>query len=1169
MSSDNDSKSCHSEEGEVATFEETLFQMISEYFRDHDYLTREALPQFLDFLGLSQQWESKDEQECLWKTFERYSKNDKVDEKGVKSGFGDFLSSQPEEEVTRMSRMSRASINITNNLINKLDTMKKKETEVIAEEPIEGEKVEIEHDKNYDKFINEIDPELLRKYYAAFVIMDIANKDILNYSELDGFTGMYSFYKLTFDDIVEFILYFGENDPSLKLFKLNKFKFAQISKEMKTIIQAYKDTFENVSFSGGSPQKSNDIDYFGDPQTVFNRVVDDIVLIERECEAYANLISNENTSNQFFVYEIIFLCHQRQLKLDSLRILFSRSVSQFQEMQEEYRQLNQKLIDTQTDENNEEQIDQLLNEIALLKEEKDSKYSEIEKLKDEIMTKESEMQALRNTMHQMELYEESQSKEIASLKLEISELKKKYESNITKVLEKIKVDNDKFEKQSMKMQKQPFFPQSDTKTVNKEQIIGGEFDNISGYSLGDLDDERKGENVKIKKMSYEKLMNYSMKVDMDNQDLIKKVNMLEEKIRDMTRKLDLANKNYEDTLNENSIIKSENIKLQSKVDNLSKEVEMNNMFRPSNAFNLSSRISRISNAQPMNTLHCQISNIKATNTSSSAIKTVTFTGSSMKNILQDEEEEQANDSNDLGSLEVSSGGAFFSAKKEEPILEEENEEIEQGHGDSNLFGKKEPQSCKASQSKSISLSINNQRRLNNISNSKVNNSSGSQFKAFNPNKISKEIEIGDDDDLNSSEHKSESKKILSQLDDFDKAKKAIYSSGKKKKISNEKTLTNAINSAKISNPNNIQVSSFNQKKENNEIIAEEDGEDDEEVKIESIIKRPRSLSPVKIQPSNTNSSNLIQNKDYFNIKNFGNLTATVQYTKKPMFPKKKSSSPLTRTSYDFMFIKHLNDINGILENNPQGYASYDIFSDLVYHLDIFKYKRTKRELVTTGDVIYLIDPANHTKFISFTGIKEIILEDKNCNVLTFKFHKDQDLSIETFRRGVLINYFQTRERKNGEPPIRCVFKDLYYGKILNAEGLLTYNEALFKNLPVYPDFDDAIKVGYLYKRGDYKQFTERFVVLFDIGLVYYDTEEPIKIKDLITLTNCSIFEVPFERYKKANAFEIINVNNKKYVFYAKKIEELISWKEAILKVIKKYGDKMIRVDVKGKEQQKK
>ena len=137
---------------------------------------------------------------------------------------------------------------------------------------------------------------------------------------------------------------------------------------------------------------------------------------------------------------------------------------------------------------------------------------------------------------------------------------------------------------------------------------------------------------------------------------------------------------------------------------------------------------------------------------------------------------------------------------------------------------------------------------------------------------------------------------------------------------------------------------------------------------------------------------------------------------------------------------------------------------------------------------------------------------------------------------------------------------------MNAEGILTYNETLFKNLPVYPDFDDAIKVGYLYKRGDYKQFTERFVVLLDIGLVYYDTEEPIKIKDLITLTNCSFFEVPFERYKKANAFEIINVNNKKYVFYAKRIEELISWKEAIVKIIRKYGNKMIKVDVKGKEQ---
>ena len=103
----------------------------------------------------------------------------------------------------------------------------------------------------------------------------------------------------------------------------------------------------------------------------------------------------------------------------------------------------------------------------------------------------------------------------------------------------------------------------------------------------------------------------------------------------------------------------------------------------------------------------------------------------MKNILQDEEEEeQANDSNDLGSLEVSSGGVFFSAKKEEPRLEE-NEEIEQGQGDSNLFGKKEPQSAKAVQNKSISYSTN-QRRLNIISNNKKT-SGNQQFKVHRKN----------------------------------------------------------------------------------------------------------------------------------------------------------------------------------------------------------------------------------------------------------------------------------------------------------------------------------------------------------------------------------------------------------------------------------------------------
>ena len=1197
------------DEGDLENFEDTLYRLIGEFFSKNQYLTRITLPNFLEFIGLSSEWESSEEQDCLWKSFDKYSKNGLVDEKGARKGFGEFLSSQPEEEVSRMSRMS---INVTNSLMKNLASMKAKEkTEVIEEEPQENIK-EVEEnvydDKNYIKFINETDPEILRKYYATFIILDIGKKDILNYSELDGFTRMYSFYKFTFDDIVEFLLYFAEDVTTKKLFKINRNKFGMIVNEMKGLVQSYKDTFENVSY-GGSPQKQNyDIPYFGDTQTVFNQIVDDIILIERECEAYANLISTEKLSNSFFVTEIVFLCHQRQFKLDMLRVLFLRSISQFQEMQEEYRQLNQKLIDCQTNNSDEEQIEQLLSEIAMLKEDKEIKFNEIGKLKEEIINKEAEMQTLTNTMHQMELYEESQCNEIANLKNEISDLKKKYDSGVNKVLEKIRVENEEYQKKSMKFhQPQPFFQNEPSGNIISNNKEGDGFGNLAGYSLTDLEEEKKGTNIRLKKMSYDQLITYTRKVDMDNQELINRANSLEDKIKEISKRLELATRNYEETKKENVLMKSENTKLQNQINELSKEVEMNNMFRPSNAYNLCSRFSRVSNAQPLNNLHCQVSNIKTMGTSTSNIKSVTFTSSSMKemnNQQDDIEKEEKKEDNligenecDLGSLGTSSNNLFFpskenttqfEAKEKELQQEQEGEVIELGGGNffsqknfaqkkdnlmtnattSNTLRSKDSQAYKTN--KTISYNTKTQDKIdtkqkktsdkNNMQNFFKQMEASKSYKDFKPKNISKEIEIGDDDYFQNQEEDL----IMNQLDDFNSNKNNLTTQNKKSK---EKNIVSAINSANIGSKSfkmtNTKLISKLSSKNKNGVIEEEDDEDEDEKQI-IIEKRPRSLSPEIIKASSSNSNKkqpqILTDKEYFNIRNFGGLTATVQYPPKKTIKKSKSHAIQVRPSYDFLSVKNQETINGILERHSENYSSYDLFSDIVYLIDPSSYKRTKKLFLTTGSKIYLFEITDHNKYISREGLSAIIISDKNSNLVALEFGKNDSLIIENLRRTSFLMYFKNRVVK-GFSKIKFHYKDNIEMKTITKKK--KSNNVNFTSLPIMADFEGAKKIGYLYKQGQilgYKNFNERFVVLTEIGLLYFD-DPPKQPRRLIPITNCDLFYPPEPKYKRDYVIEILSINSELYVFAAMNMEDFVSWRNELEALRNEYNNTMRKIDV--------
>ena len=63
----NYSMSEANEEISETNFEEKLFKNIEEYFKINEFLTENDLPNFIKFLGFGDNWNSKEELQCLWK----------------------------------------------------------------------------------------------------------------------------------------------------------------------------------------------------------------------------------------------------------------------------------------------------------------------------------------------------------------------------------------------------------------------------------------------------------------------------------------------------------------------------------------------------------------------------------------------------------------------------------------------------------------------------------------------------------------------------------------------------------------------------------------------------------------------------------------------------------------------------------------------------------------------------------------------------------------------------------------------------------------------------------------------------------------------------------------------------------------------------------------------
>lgn len=249
---------------------------------------------------------------------------------------------------------------------------------------------------------------------------------------------------------------------------------------------------------------------------------------------------------------------------------------------------------------------------------------------------------------------------------------------------------------------------------------------------------------------------------------------------------------------------------------------------------------------------------------------------------------------------------------------------------------------------------------------------------------------------------------------------------------------------------------------------------------------------------------------------------------------------------------HLNDIC----------SEKHIYSDQIYVL-VEKKQLVKKYILLSPNNFSILD-VNTLKFVyidKIKNIKNIVLSNKNLNMILFRFSDGEDLFIESLRCFDLISFMKENyysDTKENESIFR--YEDKFIIKLKNQLHSLVVTDKLLTSLP---NFDGASKVGYLslYKGKFISSiFTETIGILIEIGLLLVE-EASLKPIALIPILGSTINKVEKERFGNNNCFEIILPNGTTKVFSARKTRERDSWLVQFSKMKKDFNEKIKKIGI--------
>ena len=323
----------------------------------------------------------------------------------------------------------------------------------------------------------------------------------------------------------------------------------------------------------------------------------------------------------------------------------------------------------------------------------------------------------------------------------------------------------------------------------------------------------------------------------------------------------------------------------------------------------------------------------------------------------------------------------------------------------------------------------------------------------------------------------------------------------------------------------------------------------------------------KINLSYKDDSNIVNTNKILKIEKFEDssedieiVTSLAQRTSSIMLQKKE------RINKDYYYLYLEEYIRRKLSSLNDKCSGGSIYSDKISVL-VERKTLVKKYLLLSPLNFCIIEP-NSLKFVyidKITNIKNIVISNKNPNMVLFRFNDGEDLLIESLRTYDLILFM----KNNYFPEDKEMFR--YEDKfIIKLKGQLQRIVVTDKVLINIPNMDGALKVGYLffYKANFISSnFTQVLGALINIGLVIFD-EATLKPMLLIPIIGSEIRKVEKERFGNNNCFEIVLPSGETKVFSSKRAKERRSWLIHFSKMQTDYEEKMKKIGAIKKQSKK-
>ena len=1103
---------------ELNDFEKILSEKTKNYFEKENKITKDNLSKYLEYVGLLDFWSTEEEKNYFWGVLEKYSDNNELNLEGTLKGINEFFNDV--EEQNNDNENNKNSI-----LNNRISTGNK---------------------KNFLNYFDNIDIEKIRELRKVFSLLNLQMNENVSITKIKEILNKYNFIKITQDELIQFFELICNKDKNElnqenTFFTINFELYSQMMSLMEQKLLENNDNFCRESKSINYEVNEDPIEmtenliniekgiyeYLKGIYDIKNVFLDmkeqiisnyDKILLHSKDENEENLKENILTCDDVFnqkikdfdnfINEIQINSHKKEDKLVYLKHSIFELKNEYQNLQNDYMNIQQNNLNEKNDliEMN-EQINKLIQENKIINEQYENRKYEIKKLKKELNDKDNEFNLFK--IQYKEILNENKNKinEIENLKIDNKNLKSNYDQLINEIYVKINQENER-NKMNLEIKRNTNFE-------------------------SDLNIHISEENKKLYPSNYDKLLIYTSELDKTNQELNDKINSLTEIISKKEEKLLNIKNELNKEKESNIILKSQNIKLQDKIEDLNKDIEINQLFRPSKMLN-QFRLSRLSN---LNNNNLRNSNLLFINPNK------------IKEKVNNPFENNNNNENKTKQIKLSEtkidsiiyNNNKFNNKDIE-INKNENENKQEIKLDKKLLEKNPAVIIIPAKKKMISEKISTEKKKYNyfeIDRIEVN---------IKKDEITKEnyISIKYFKDILNNENETLKTNLLNE-----KINENNYFDGNIKQNNNLiDALNNNINIENLFNKNednsNKNISNFIEEQNNisiNENIIDMNNKLKLDKKSESFISSKTSDNILyqnidNISPNESYSfsrpinnildiekkdSNLSNSHSHIRNKTIENIDEILEEKNIPKI-----------SSYDFLSLRQSKEIILLLDKYNDNSTSYETFSDNIFLIN-GNYEKNKFILYITSNYIYILDKISlqPKKIFLRKNLLKLTISIKNCNMIVFHFNGKEDIVIEILRRLELLYYLRDLLNLKGG---KLLFK---YSDEFNVkmDGLyFTMNVRASINT-IAQNFQNSIKFNYLYKLSpgflNYgRTFKEKFVVLSNVGLLYFD-DPSNPPKKLIPINGSEIKKIDENVYKRKYCFEIRCLNKQNFIFAAK------------------------------------